>query len=51
MRGCEKNDFKEAQRRVAIMKFFGESYNYKVIDTSTLMSMLYKLIDYDYELK
>lgn len=45
----EKNDFKESQRRVALMKFIGECYNYKVIDTHTLLDILYKHINYDIE--
>jgi regulator of nonsense transcripts 2 len=33
IRSLEKNDFKESQRRVALAKFYGECYNYKVIST------------------
>jgi len=33
LRQCERNDFKESQRRVAIMKFISECYNFKVIHT------------------
>lgn len=29
------------------MKFIGESYNYRVIDTQTLLTLLYKQINYD----
>lgn len=47
--GVEKNDFKDSQRRVIIMKFIGESYNFKIIGTETLMGLLYKLINYDFE--
>jgi regulator of nonsense transcripts 2 len=48
IRGCEKNDFKEAQRRVAIMKFMGECYNYKVIHTETIFDLFYKLMNIDH---
>ena len=33
------------------MKFLAECYNYKVIDTDTLFTILYKLINYDIEHK
>lgn len=49
VRAVERNDFKESQRRVLIMKFLAECYNYKVIDTDTLFTILYKLINYDLE--
>lgn len=49
VRGCEHNDFKEAQKRVAVMKFVGECFNFKVLSTRTLFDLLYKLINYDYE--
>lgn len=47
VRQCERNDFKESQRRVAMMKFIGECYNFKVIHTQVLFDLLYKLINYD----
>ena len=47
MRGIEENDFKDAQRRVSVMKFISECFNYKVIHTDTLFSLLYKLINWD----
>lgn len=34
-----------------MIKFFGECYNYKIISTSTLFTMLYKLINYDSEVR
>ena len=48
-RAFEQNDFKESQRRIAVIKFIAESYNYKLIHTDTLMDILYKLINYDIE--
>jgi regulator of nonsense transcripts 2 len=47
IRGIEENDFKDAQRRVSLMKFIGSLYNYKVIHTDTLFTVLYKLINLD----
>jgi regulator of nonsense transcripts 2 len=47
IRQSERNDFKESQRRVAMMKFIGECYNFKVIHTQTLFDLLYKLMNYD----
>jgi regulator of nonsense transcripts 2 len=46
-RGVEENDFKDAQRRVSVMKFVAECFNYKVIHTDTLFCLLYKLINWD----
>lgn len=47
VRGIEENDFKDAQRRVSLMKFLAECFNYKVIHTDTLFTLLYKLINWD----
>ena len=45
VRACERNDFKESQRRVAFMKFVSECYNFKIIKTDTLFDFLYKLMN------
>ena len=45
LRACERNDFKEAQRRVALAKFLGECFNFRVVHTSTLFEALYRLIN------
>ncbi len=50
-RSMEQNDFKESQKRVAVVKFVAESYNYKLLHTDTLMDILYRLINYDIELR
>ena len=50
-RQIERNDFKEAQRRVAVMRFLGEAYNNKLIYTETVIDILYRLINYDIELR
>jgi len=46
-RAMERNDFKEAQRRVAVVKFIGEAYNHKLLHTDNLFDLLYRLINYD----
>lgn len=45
LRGLEENDFKDAQRRVLIMNFLGQCYNYKVVHTDTLFGLLYTMIN------
>lgn len=45
IRACEKNDFKDSQRRIAMIKFVGECYNFKVVHTATLFDLLYRLIN------
>ena len=30
-------------------RFWGDSYNYRVIDTETLLDLMYRIINYDYE--
>lgn len=49
-RSCEKNDFKESQRRIALIKFIGECYNFRVVRTSTLFDLLYRLININWEM-
>lgn len=46
-RSMERNDFKEAQRRVAVIRFIGEAYNHKLLHTDNLIDLLYRLINYD----
>ena len=36
----ERNDFREAQRRVCLMRLVGELYNYQLIDSSTVFKIL-----------
>lgn len=48
VRGLEENDFKEAQRRIALLKFIGECFNFQVIHTDTLLCLLYRLINWDF---
>lgn len=47
--GLELNDFKFNQRRIAEIKYFGELYIYRMVDSSLVFDMLYKLLSYGYE--
>lgn len=49
LRSMERNDFKESQRRIGLMKFIAEAFNYKLIHSDTLFDLLYKLINYDFK--
>ena len=49
-RSCERNDFKESQRRIALIKFIGECYNFRVVRTQTLFDLLYRLININWAL-
>lgn len=46
-RAMERNDFKESQRRITLVKFVAEAYNYQLIHTDTLFDLLYRFINYD----
>lgn len=47
--GLEQNDFKFNQRRVAEVKYLGELYNYKMVDSSVIFDTLYLIITFGYE--
>ena len=42
----EINEPKYNQRRVAVMKFFGELYNYRLLDSNLIIKVLYSLITF-----
>ena len=42
--GLERNIFKHNQRRIAVVKFFGELYNYRMVDSGTIFDTLYLLL-------
>jgi len=44
--GLEECDARKNQRRVAVLKYLGELYNYRVIESSTIFDTLYFLITY-----
>ena len=47
LRAIERNDFKESQQRISVVKFVAEAYNHKLLHTDNLFDLLYKLINYD----
>lgn len=49
MLGLEQNDFKYNQRRIAEVKYLGELYNYKMIDSSIIFDTLYRIVTFGHE--
>jgi regulator of nonsense transcripts 2 len=47
--GLEQNDFKFNQRRVAEVKYLGELYNYKMVDSAVIFDTLYRIITFGHE--
>ncbi|KIW62278.1 hypothetical protein, variant 2 [Phialophora macrospora] len=47
--GLEQNDFKFNQRRIAEVKYLGELYNYKMIDSTVVFDTLYRLVTFGHE--
>ena len=45
-RGLELNDYRRNQRRVAVMRYLGELYNYSVIESDIVFDMLYLLLSF-----
>jgi len=44
--GLEQNDFKFNQRRLAEVKYLGELYNYKMVDSSIIFDALYRIVSF-----
>jgi regulator of nonsense transcripts 2 len=44
--GLEQNDFKFNQKRIAEMKYLGELYNYKMIDSPVIFDALYRIVTF-----
>lgn len=44
--GLETNDFKNNQRRLAEVKYLGELYNYKMVDSPVIFDSLYRLVTF-----
>lgn len=42
--GLELNEFKFNQKRVAEVKYLGELYNYKMIDSPVIFDALYRIV-------
>ncbi|KAF2205755.1 nonsense-mediated mRNA decay factor [Delitschia confertaspora ATCC 74209] len=47
--GLELNDFKFNQRRIAEVKYLGELYIYRMVDSPLIFDTLYKILSYGYE--
>ncbi|OOQ83843.1 putative nonsense-mediated mRNA decay factor (Upf2) [Penicillium brasilianum] len=47
--GLELNDFKFNQKRIAEVKYLGELYNYKMIDSPVIFDTLYRIITFGHE--
>ncbi|KAI1626494.1 armadillo-type protein [Exophiala viscosa] len=47
--GLEQNEFKFNQRRVAEVKYLGELYNYKMIDSTVIFDTLYRIVTFGHE--
>ena len=46
--GLELNNFKFNQRRIAEVRYLGELYIYRMIDSSLVFDVLYKVLNYGY---
>lgn len=44
--GLERNDFKFNQRRIAEVKYLGELYNYKMVDSPVIFDTLYRIVTF-----
>lgn len=44
--GLELNDFKFNQKRIAEVKYLGELYNYKMVDSPVIFDTLYRIITF-----
>lgn len=47
--GLEQNDFKFNQRRISEVKYLGELYNYKMVDSTVIFDTLYRIITFGHE--
>ncbi|KAF2722866.1 ARM repeat-containing protein [Polychaeton citri CBS 116435] len=47
--GLETNEFKYNQRRIAEVKYLGELYIYRMVDSALIFDTLYKLLNYGHE--
>ncbi|KAI5785039.1 putative nonsense-mediated mRNA decay factor [Peziza echinospora] len=47
--GLEQNNFKHNQRRIAQVKYLGELYNYKMVDSQVIFESLYRLTAFGHE--
>lgn len=47
--GLEQNIFKHNQRRIAVVKYLGELYNYRMIDSPLVFDTLYSIVTFGHE--
>ncbi|KMQ46925.1 MIF4G-like, type 3 [Trichophyton rubrum] len=47
--GLENNDFKFNQSRISEVKYLGELYNYKMVDSPVIFDTLYRIVTYGHE--
>lgn len=47
--GLDTNDFKYNQRRIAEVKYLGELYIYRLVDSTQIFDSLYKILNYGHE--
>ncbi|KAF8249872.1 ARM repeat-containing protein [Wilcoxina mikolae CBS 423.85] len=47
--GLEENNFKHNQRRIAQIKYLGELYNYKMVDSPVIFDALYRIVTFGHE--
>ncbi|KAK0261303.1 mRNA decay protein [Friedmanniomyces endolithicus] len=47
--GLETNDFKYNQRRIAEVKYLGELYTYRLVDSAIIFDTLYTVLNYGHE--
>jgi len=44
--GLEQNDFKYNQERIAEVKYLGELYNYKIVDSPVIFDTFYRVVTF-----
>ncbi|BDD59213.1 hypothetical protein MAP00_004437 [Monascus purpureus] len=47
--GLEQNDFKFNQKRIAEVKYLGELYNYKMVDSPVIFDTLYRIVTFGHQ--
>ena len=45
----QENDYRRNQRRVAVIRYLGELYNYSMIDSTIIFDTLYLLLTFGHE--
>ncbi|KAI8377492.1 armadillo-type protein [Radiomyces spectabilis] len=47
--GLEQNIFKHNQRRIAVVKYLGELYNYRMVDSPLIFDTLYTIVTFGHD--